>query len=601
MVPLQEKLSVYKALLTGTKSLAQENTPHEVLKAACEALVASSERICLAWMYLGNPASETIRPSYSAGRASEYALNIELGLSPEAMKCPSRRALAINEPVFINVNSDPSFASWRENALRYGFQAGLALPIGDPDYPLRALVVIFADTENYFDLVGLEPFLAFTQLATVALNQARMKIALEATASTDPLTSLLNRRALQDIINREYAYAKRTAKHFSLILFDLDRFKMINDNYGHDIGDTILLGVSRVAKNTLRTSDWLSRWGGEEFLAILPDTNESGALKIAERLRQKIEVFSIQLNNQKIKTSASIGIATYPRDGDTPDFLMKAVDAALYEAKKSGRNCVVEAKNKREVYSIAAKLSKAIANDRLVPACQTIVDLRTGNQVAEEVLARLIDESGNIITATDFILAAMELQLTHLVDYQIIKQTINRCSANIAGGGAPLIHFVNISADLLLHQGIIQDLFAKAQVACLLSGSDSGHTKPLVLEITERQLLGDIKAVKAKLAPFIDFGMRLAIDDFGSGYSSFQYLADLPVSFLKIEGSLIKQVKDKRVRQIVKRISDIAKDLQLISIAEYVEDAETADILRDLGIDWGQGYLFGRPVLTEQH
>lgn len=601
MVPLQEKLSVYKALLTGTKSLAQENTPHEVLKAACDALVASSERICLAWMYLGNPASETIRPSYSAGRASEYALNVELGLSPEAMKYPSRRALAINEPVFIKVNSDPSFAIWRESALRYGFQEGLVLPIGDPDYPLRALVVIFADTENYFDLIGLDPFLAFGQLATVALNQARMKIALEATASTDPLTSLLNRRAMQDTISREYAYAKRTAKPLSMILFDLDRFKVINDNYGHDIGDTILLGVSRVAKNTLRTTDWLSRWGGEEFLAILPDTDEAGALTIAERLRQKIEVFSIQLNRQKIKTSVSIGIASYPRDGDTPDFLMKAADAALYEAKKSGRNCVVEAKNKREVYSIAAKLSGAIANNRLVPACQAIVDLKTGNQVAEEVLARLIDESGNIITAVDFIPAAMELQLTHLVDYQIIKQTMNRCSANVAAGGQRLMHFVNISADLLLHQGIIQDLFAEAQLACLACGVELGPIKPLVLEITERQLLGDIDAVKAKLAPFIDFGMRLAIDDFGSGYSSFQYLADLPVSFLKIEGSLIMQVKDKRVRQIVKRISDIAKDLQLISIAEYVEDAETADILRDLEIDWGQGYLFGRPVLTEQH
>jgi diguanylate cyclase len=122
----------------------------------------------------------------------------------------------------------------------------------------------------------------------------------------------------------------------------------------------------------------------------------------------------------------------------------------------------------------------------------------------------------------------------------------------------------------------------------------------LVLEITERQLLGDMNAVRAKLAPFLDFGMRLAIDDFGSGYSSFQYLADLPVSFLKIEGSLIKQVKDKRVRQIVRRISDIAKDLELITIAEFVEDAETADILRDLEIDWAQGYLFGRPVLAKQ-
>jgi diguanylate cyclase len=387
---------------------------------------------------------------------------------------------------------------------------------------------------------------------------------------------------------------------FSMLLFDLDRFKMLNDNYGHDIGDKVLLGISQIAKTTLRTSDWLSRWGGEEFLAILPDTDENGALKIAERLREEIEKFSISFNDQKINTSASIGIANYPRDGDTSDFLVKAADAALYEAKKSGRNRVVEAKGKREIYSIAAKLNAAIENNRLLPAYQVIVDLKTGKTVAEEALARLIDESGSLIEATDFISAAMELQLTHLIDYQIIKQTMNHCATNIAGGGQRIAHFVNISADLLLHQDSIHSLFAEAQAACILCGVDMGPIKPLVLEITERQLLGEANAVKAKLAPFIDFGMRLAIDDFGSGYSSLQYLVDLPVSFLKIEGSLIKQVKDERVRRIIKRISDIAKDLQLTTVAEFVEDADTADILRELGIDWAQGYFFGRPVLAKQ-
>lgn len=596
----QEQLFIYKALLTATKSLAQGNTPDEVLRAACDALVASSERICLAWMYLGNPNSETIRPSYSVGRASAYTRDLMVDLSPEAMKGPGRRSLAKNEPVLVRVNSDPSFDIWRENAIRYGLQEGLTLPIGDPDQPFRGLIVVFVDTPDYFEQIGMEPFIAFSQLATVALDQARLKISLEAMASIDPLTNLLNRRAFQEVINREYMCAKRSAKPFSMLLFDLDRFKMLNDNYGHDIGDKILLGISNTAKNTLRTSDWLSRWGGEEFLAILPDTDEIGALKIAERLREEIEKFSIQLNTQKIKTSASIGIASYPRDGDTPDFLMKAADAALYEAKKSGRNRVVEAKDKREVYSVAAKLNTAIETNRLVPAYQVIVDLKTRKPVAEEALARLIDESGNVIAAIDFISAAMELQLTHLVDYQIIKQTMTHCATNIAGGGQGIAHFVNISADLLLHQDLIQDLFAEAQAACVSCGVDMGPTKPLVLEITERQLLGDANAVKAKLAPFIDFGMRLAIDDFGSGYSSFQYLADLPVSFLKIEGSLIKQVKDQRVRQIVKRISDIAKDLQLTTIAEFVEDADTADILCELEIDWAQGYFFGRPVLAKQ-
>lgn len=595
----QEQLSIYRALLTATKSLAQGNTPNEVLSAACDALVASSTHICLAWMYLGNPASESITPSYSVGRASGYTDGLVLDLSEEAKKGPGRRSLENNEPVLVKTHTDLSFGIWRDNAIRYGLQEGLTLPIGDPNHPFRGLIVVFVDTPDYFEHVGIEPFIAFSELATVSLDQARLKISLEEMASIDPLTALLNRRAFQEVINREYANSRRTTKAFSFILFDLDRFKMLNDNYGHDIGDRFLLGVSEVAKQTLRTSDWLCRWGGEEFLALLPDTDEHGAFKIAERLRNKIEKLSIQLNAQKIKATASMGIASYPRDGDTPEFLIKAADAALYEAKKTGRNRVVAAKDKREIYSIAAKLNQAIESNRLVPAYQVIVDLKTRLPVAEEALARLIDESGNVIAAADFISAAMELQLTHLIDYQIIRQTMRHCAENIAGGGEQIAHFVNISADLMLHQDLIQNLFDEAQAACISCGVEMGPTKPLVLEITERQLLGDAKAVKAKLAPFIDYGMRLAIDDFGSGYSSFQYLADLPVSFLKIEGSLIKQVKDKRIRKIVKRISDIAKDLQLISIAEFVEDEETVEILCDLEIDWAQGYFFGHPALIK--
>ncbi len=597
MKSTKEQRLIYQALLTATTSLAQGSTPDEVLRAACDALVSSSRHICLAWMYLGNPDDEPITPSYSVGRASEYTENLILDLSPEAMKGPGRRSLALNKPILVDVQSDPTYDIWRKRARQYGLQEGLTLPIGNPDETYRGLIVIFADTPQYFAQVGVEAFVAFSQLASVALNQAKMKMQLEEMASIDLTTNLLNRRAFTEVLQREYAQSKRSGSPFSLLLMDLDRFKLINDNYGHEIGDHILCGISSVAKNTLRSCDWIGRWGGEEFLTILPDTDEEEAHAIAERLRTEIEQFSIQLNRQKIKTTISIGVSSYPRDGDAPDFLIRAADAALYEAKKTGRNRVVAAMEKHEVYSIASKISSAIETNRLVPAYQIIVDLQTRQTVAEEALARLIDETGKPLDAIEFISAASELQLTHLIDSQIIKHTMNRCAGNIAAGGERIAHFVNLSGDLLLHQDIIHELFREAQAACLTCGIDLGPTKPLVLEITERQLLGDMNAVKTKLAPFIDFGMRLAVDDFGSGYSSFQYLAELPVSFLKIEGSLILQINDKRIRKIIKGISDIAKDLQLITIAEFVEDADTADILRDIGIDWAQGYFFGRPVL----
>jgi EAL domain-containing protein (putative c-di-GMP-specific phosphodiesterase class I) len=143
--------------------------------------------------------------------------------------------------------------------------------------------------------------------------------------------------------------------------------------------------------------------------------------------------------------------------------------------------------------------------------------LRSREIVAEEALARLIDETGAPLEAMHFIGAATELQLTHLIDFQIIKDTMNHCATNLAQGGRSIAHFVNVSGDLLLQQELIERLFLEVQAACIACGVELGPTKPMVLDITERQLLGDMAAVRAKLAPFLDFGMRLAVDDFGSG------------------------------------------------------------------------------------
>ena len=597
MDPKHEQLMIYKALLAATTSLAQGSTSHEVLRSACDALVASSRHICLAWMYLGNPEGEAIRPSYSVGRASEYAAQLVIDRTPDSMKGPGRRSLAANKPIVVKVDTDASFSIWRSRAEKFGLKEGLTLPIGNPESLQRGLIVIFTDVPDYFDQVGIDPFIAFAQLAGVALDQAKMKIRLEEMATIDPTTGLFNRRALQEIVHREHERAKRGGRPYSLLLIDLDRFKLINDNYGHKIGDEILAGFSGVGKRALRTGDWIGRWGGEEFLAVLPEAEEKDALVIAERVRRNMDQFAVLLNGQRINATVSIGVSCYPRDGETSEFLIKAADAALYEAKKTGRNRIVAATGKQEVYSIAAKIRSAIAAGRLRPAYQPIVDLQTRTCVAEESLARLIDEDGMVLEAGQFISAATELQLTHLVDFEIIRQTMSRCAGNFTAGGRGMTHFVNLSGDLLMHQELIGRLFEEARQLCLQCGLGESGAKPMVIEITERQLLGDMQAVRTKLAPFLDFGMRLAVDDFGSGYSSFRYLAELPVSFLKIEGSLITQIGESRIRQIVRRIADIAKDLGLTTIAEYVESEETAEILLDLGIDWAQGYHFGRPAM----
>jgi diguanylate cyclase (GGDEF)-like protein/PAS domain S-box-containing protein len=420
--------------------------------------------------------------------------------------------------------------------------------------------------------------------------------------SYDPLTRLPNRDAITQTLYQIHNRMSAQNETYSLLLFDLDRFKLINDAYGHAAGDVMLQKLSRLMYDSLRPQDNLGRWGGEEFLCVLPNTDLNAAVEIAERMRQMIDKRTIQINKQQLNTTTSIGVSNYPIDGEMPTEVLRAADAMLYEAKRSGRNRVHSSlKQEGTILTIARQLEEAIASNNVVPMFQPIVDLQTGERVAEEALARLHIEGDGYLEAGKFIEAALHLQLVHKVDYTIIKQTIMHCSTDVLAGLAPIPHFVNISADLLRHAELIEDIFSTAMMQCTACGDRLGPDKPLVIEITEQQLLSDTREAKRILQPFLDFGLRLAVDDFGSGYSSLHYLTDLPISFLKIEGSLVQRLTtDNKVRAIIKGIQNIADDLGMTTIAEFIEDEVTVDVLRDLGVHWGQGYYFGRPALPDQ-
>ena len=417
--------------------------------------------------------------------------------------------------------------------------------------------------------------------------------------SYDPLTRLPNRDAIQQTLKQIHSRYERQNGTYSILLLDLDRFKLVNDTYGHSAGDGLLKKLATEMTVSLRPYDNLGRWGGEEFLCILPNTDIQGALDSAERFRELISQSYIEVNNQQVRTTASIGVASFPHDDQDVSEILRIADAMLYEAKRHGRNRVASSRNQEgNILTIARQLEEAIANDNIVPMFQPIMDLQSGELVAQEALARLHTENGTYLEAGKFIEAALHLQMTHKIDHTITKQTILYCSERVLQGKPPLPHFVNVSADLLRHPDLVEDIFSTALSQCQACGDRIGPQKPLVIEITEQQLLSDVKEAKRILQPFIDFGLRLAVDDFGSGYSSLHYLAELPITFLKIDGRLVQRVtKDRKVRAIIKGIQNIADDLELTTIAEFVEDQATLDTLRELGVSWGQGYFFGRPVL----
>ncbi|MGM0680395.1 MAG: putative bifunctional diguanylate cyclase/phosphodiesterase, partial [Pseudomonadota bacterium] len=418
----------------------------------------------------------------------------------------------------------------------------------------------------------------------------------------DPLTSLLNRDAIQQNLAELHLQHKASGKSYTVLLLDLDRFKLINDSYGHSIGDLLLQHISNQLKQLLGEREYLGRWGGEEFLSILPDIDFDTGLKIAEQIRKGIANFSLSTQQQEIFTTTSIGVANYPHDGEHVSDILRVADAALYEAKRTGRNRISSSREKHGSFlSIATQLENALRENRIIPAYQPLIDLQTGQQVADEALARIIIPDGEVLPAVQFIDAAVHLQLVHRIDYQVARQAILRCSNSVLQGEAPHPHFVNISAELLRHPQLVQGILDTALQECQACGDRLGSEKPLVIEITEQALLHNLGEAREILAPFLDFGLRLAIDDFGVGYSSLNYLSDLPVSFLKIDGHLIRRVANEaRIRAIVKGIQNIASDLELITVGEIIEDQPTVDVLREIGINWGQGYYFGKPQVLHE-
>lgn len=595
---LSERDALNRCLLAATAKLAQGQDPDTILKSICDALVSATPHIRLAWMYLGDPDAPMVRPHYAVGPAKDFAEGLAIGKGEQDMLTPTRRSLVTAKAIITSVKAEREDAPWRKYALQYGFEATARLPFGSPGDAVMGMVALYVDSEDYFERMGGDPFLAFAQLGQVSLEQARLRQRLERLATLDPLTGLLNRSALQEAIEREHGRAKRRGRNYSLLLFDIDRFKIINDNLGHQIGDKVLVDVALTAQRALRTGDWLGRWGGEEFLCLLPEAGIQEAALVAERLRRMVEQTPIAVNGSEISVTVSAGVTSYPTDGEGLDLLLNNVDSVLYQAKRSGRNRVIVSDGSAPgLFSIVGQLEMALRSNRVRAAYQPIYDLHSGERVAEEALARLITEDGDIVDAGSFIEPASQLQVVHRIDEQMMRQALQRCTECVIAGNT-ITHFVNISADLLRHPKLVEDLLSWARKRCAECGDRVGKEKPLVIEITEREFIGEPQEAKRILAPFLDFGFRLAIDDFGSGYSSFKYLADLPIDFLKIEGSLVLRVaQDQRIRAIIQGIHDTASNLGLITLAECVEDAATVDVLRQIGVNWAQGHYFGRPLL----
>jgi diguanylate cyclase (GGDEF)-like protein len=527
-----------------------------------------------------------------------------LGVFPEGSTLPLEEALChrvhqTQQPYHIaDLAAHPEHAG-DPLVVGLGLRTYSGIPVVAGDEARWVLAFLRRRSESPPDAVDIAYMELIADWLGNALHQSAQKDLLQRIALTDPLTGLPNRRAAEERLQKERARAPRDGHGFALALVDLDHFKMVNDRYGHAVGDEVLKAVARRFETGLREGDWVARWGGEEFLFVLHGCTAEEAAGIMERLACQARATPALTSVGAIPLSFSAGVAAFDaNDSDTLPML-EGIDHALYQAKAEGRDRISMAVQSHRPWN-STLLRQALAENRVRQASQVIVDLQSGQAVADEALARIETATGEIVEASDFVDMAEGLGLMAEIDRHVVRDVMQRCIVRRdQGGSLDFAHFVNVSPQFLARRDLVEEMLDNAMGYCQTCSSMLGPAKPIVLELTERQRIVSLEKLRADLQPFIDFGFRLALDDFGSGYSSYLYLAHLPVSFLKIEGWLVSNMRrDRKVAGIVESLANFARKEGVRTVAEHVEDAETARILADMGVDYGQGWYFGRPQLA---
>jgi diguanylate cyclase (GGDEF)-like protein len=416
-------------------------------------------------------------------------------------------------------------------------------------------------------------------------------------ATHDSLTGLPNREMALEQLSRwlkENQQQPQVDTVIAVLFIDLDRFKNVNDAYGHVAGDQFLITVARILQQLVGPQDILARLAGDEFIVICRYDLAYQALKLAEQIITEISI-PINLGGRLLSHSASIGLA-YANPRDTADSLLENADLAMYEAKQKGRHCVINfdhgmRESAQQRTSLESELRRALANGELECYFQPIMELWTNRISGFEALVRWIHPQQGLLNPADFIPIAEETGLIVDLDAQILEQACRKITEwNLVTPEKLLTLSVNISARSLL------DLALSERVASAIK-THQVQPSNLYLEITETALIDDIELATTCINKLESLGIRMAIDDFGTGYSSLRYLKNLQVGVLKIDRSFTDGLSvDHGDGVIVKAVIDMASALNMAVVAEGIETQYQLDVLKGLGCEYGQGYLFGRPL-----
>lgn len=411
----------------------------------------------------------------------------------------------------------------------------------------------------------------------------------------DTLTGLNNRYFFDTELSRLTLLASRGNATHCLLYIDLDHFKIINDTEGHQMGDLVLKEVAQLLVKRIRQSDILCRVGGDEFVILLAETELQQAMSIGESICKQIADAHFHFGSNSYKISASIGAAEIDGNASAAEYLRRA-DIALYVAKNKGRNrthCYSETdtdtKQQNNSMQWAQRLQDAVINDNIVLHFQPVWDLSSDNVAYYEALVRL-RFNGTLIYPNEFIPSLERTEDINLLDHQVVDKAIALMSQY------PELHKVsiNLSAQAFSDEGLLPLIQDK------LSSHNVDGNK-IIFELTESASLTNVSATRRMINQLQQLGCQFSIDDFGTGFSTFAYLRELPADSVKIDGSFVKDMAKNSVdRSLVSAIINVANTLGKVCVAEFVEDKSTFDALKHSGAEFAQGYYISRPLEIDQ-
>jgi diguanylate cyclase (GGDEF)-like protein/PAS domain S-box-containing protein len=418
-------------------------------------------------------------------------------------------------------------------------------------------------------------------------------------AQHDSLTDLPNRILLKDRLIHAMALAHRHQQKMAVLYLDLDRFKNINDSLGHAMGDLLLQSVAQRLVACVRTSDTVSRHGGDEFVVLLSEATHAQDAGISAQKMLIAVSKSHNIDRHDVSVTASIGIATYPDDGTDAEALMKHADFALLHAKDSGRNNYQFFKPDMNVralerQSLESGLRHALERHEFALHYQPEINLETGAIVGVEALIRWRHPERGLVPPNQFIPVAEECGFIVPISQWVLREGCRQARAWQDAGFAPISIAINISAVELRGK----DFVAEVRATLAETGLDP---RCLVLELTETFLMQDSPHTLAVLQALKDLGVHLALDDFGTGYSSLSYLRRFPIDTLKIDRSFVSNLTtDDNDASIVSAVINMGKSLHMRVVAEGVETREQLQFLQEHGCPEGQGYYFSRPMVAAE-